>query len=77
MAEKRKWELIRCIYDSMGMATNEIEDPKRFAKALKDGKQVSWCIATILDGVNKTKIARIELEGSKENLEFVLNVFRG
>ena len=71
MVDASKWKLIKCIYDEMGMSWNEIETPERFAKAVKEGDEVSWCIATIIDFHGKD-ITRIELEGSKENLEFVL-----
>ena len=73
--EKRDWRLIRCIYDEMGMFCNEVEYPKRFAVAKKDGAVISWCIVTIIP-FRRKKIARIELEGSKENLEFVLELAR-
>lgn len=73
--EKRDWKLIRCIYDEMGMNCNEIEDPERFAAKVQSKKHISWCIATLIDFQGK-KIARIELEGSKENLEYVLELVR-
>lgn len=69
----KNWKLIKCIYDEMGMRCNEIEDPEQFAENVKNEAQISWCIATIKD-FHQRKIARIELEGSKENLEFVLKI---
>lgn len=72
MVKKRDWKLIRCIYDYMGMGPNEIETPELFDKKVKKGEQISWCIATIIDFKGQ-KLTRIELEGSKENLEFVLS----
>ena len=69
--EKRDWKLIRCIYDHMGMACNEVENPELFDKGVRKDKTISWCIATLIP-FRGNEIARIELEGSKENLEYVL-----
>lgn len=69
---KKDWKLIRCIYDYMGMKCDEIQDPERFANHVEEGDDISWCIVTILEH-NGRPITRIELEGSKENLEYVLS----
>ncbi len=70
------WKLIRCIYDYMGMSCNEVEDPEKFDKGVRKGASVSWCIVTLVVSWGK-EIARVELEGSKENLEYVLKMIRG
>jgi len=69
----KNWKLIKCIYDEIGMRCDEIQDPEEFADNVKNGKYVSWCVVTIMD-LKGRKITRIELEGPKENLEFVLKV---
>ncbi|MCJ7828763.1 MAG: hypothetical protein MUP81_03360 [Dehalococcoidia bacterium] len=67
------WKLCRCIYDYMGIDTIEDENSERFNEALSRGGEVSWFLGTLIPIDDKIAV-RVELEGSKENLEYILGL---
>ena len=74
------WKLYKCLYDYMGMETIEEEDPKRFKEILEKypDKDIGWFIGTAIpvDHMPNGVAIKIELEGSKENLEKVLELIK-
>ena len=71
------WKLMRAIYDYDGIGPIEGEYPEeRFVDALEEGRgDVCWVIGTEIPYDGHTCV-RVELEGSKENLEYVLGVVK-
>jgi hypothetical protein len=71
-----KWELVEVAYDYMGMNCIKIEDPERW-KDVPEANRI-FAIGTVIPwkGSQTGKIVRIELEGEKENLEYVLNLIK-
>ena len=59
----KNWELIPCEYDYMGLKANAIENPGAIC--------TRWLLGTIINFCGG-KVVRVELEGSRENLEYVL-----
>ncbi len=73
----KDWKLVRCLYDYMGMSHIEPEDPIKFAEGIeKEGEaNIGWVLGTLID-TDQGIIVRIELEGSKTNLEAVLELIQ-
>lgn len=71
----KNWKIYRAIYDEMGLFSIEGEGPKdRFAKAIKDGYgELCYIIGSEYDN-NGHVVIRTELQGKKENLEYVLEL---
>ena len=64
-----KWQLLRCRYDSMGMAVNEFCDPDRI------DRMDSWFIGVPFM-YNDKRNCHVVLEGTKETLEYVMELIR-
>ena len=62
------WQLIRCRYDEMDMAENEVENP------VPRREFNSYCIGIIIEDSADRKLCRVVLEGNKEDLEYVLKL---
>jgi hypothetical protein len=75
--EMVRWQLLRCIYDPMGMNIVEVENPQRFQRFLDNNGygEIGYFIGTLIEH-NDGVIARVELEGNKEQLELVLDLIK-
>lgn len=75
MVDPKTWKLFRCVYDEMGQFAIEGEWPEgRFEKSVdEDYGEIGYLIGTPLQLHGHT-VVRVELEGSKENLEYVLEL---
>ena len=76
-ANTTNWKLMRAIYSYDGIGPIEGEYPEeRFVDALEEGRgDVCWIIGTER-AHNGHICVSVELEGSKENLEHVLEVVK-
>jgi len=76
----KEWQLLRCLYDPMGMNCIELQDPKRFAELLEDDfyGEIGWFIGSVhtLDHMPNGVVVRVEIEGRKENLEAVMELIQ-
>lgn len=76
----KDWQLLRCLYDYMGMSYIEIVEPIKFAEQVKkEGEaNIGWILGTVIpyDNQPNNVIVRVELEGSKDNLEAVLELIQ-
>lgn len=73
-----KWQIVKCIYDYLGMFYNEIEEPEETERYIKEKGDdcVGWFIGIVHELDDGRKCTEVLLEGNKEILEFVLDNLR-